>query len=220
MFNRIARRYDAANRLLSAGQDVIWRRKCAREVPGDRPLTVLDLATGTADVLKTLLRRRRNIRVAVGLDPAKEMLAIARRKLAGNGSLLNGDAQCIALRDHSVDIVCMAFGIRNVANVEKALREMLRVLVAGGKLLILEFSLPQNSAIRKIYLCYFRHVLPVIGGLIAGDHGAYSYLNRTVEEFPAGEAFCARLQLAGFTRIKAHSLTFGIATLYSAETRP
>lgn len=189
-----------------------------REVPEDRPLRVLDLATGTADVLLTLMRQRPNVNLALGLDAAKNMLAIARRKLADkNARLLNGDAQNIALRNSSVDIITMAFGIRNVASVEKALQEMFRVLAAGGKLLILEFSLPPNSAMKKIYLFYFRHVLPLIGGLISGDHGAYSYLNRTVEEFPYGELFCQKLRSVGFMQISARPLTCGIATLYSAE---
>jgi demethylmenaquinone methyltransferase/2-methoxy-6-polyprenyl-1,4-benzoquinol methylase len=218
MFDRLARRYDLLNRLLSAGRDIAWRKKCVREVPDDKPLTVLDLATGTADVLLTLLRQRPNIRLALGLDPAKTMLAIARRKLANRKAwLLNGDAQNIGLRNGAADVITMAFGIRNIANVEKTLQEMLRVLAAGVKSLILEFSLPENSAMRKIYLLYFRHILPLIGGIISGDHLAYSYLNRTVEEFPYGEPFCQKLRLAGFSYIRAYPLTFGIATLYSAE---
>lgn len=217
MFNRIARRYDVLNRLLSGRQDVAWRKKCARQLPTEKPLTVLDLATGTGDLLRQLIKKRPNIQTAIGLDPAIDMLRIGQKKLAPyNGKMLHGDAQNISLKNDTVDVITMSFGIRNVPDIDAVFYEMSRVLKSGGRTLILEFSLPNNWFIRKIYLLYFRYVLPFIGGLISGDHAAYSYLNRTVEDFPYGKAFCKRLENAGFQNVSALPLTFGIATLYKA----
>ena len=222
MFNRISRRYDLLNRLLSARRDVVWRKKCARMLPSRDGLRVLDLATGTADVALALLKERPDIGIAIGLDPAIDMLSIGRDKCGKRGvsiSFINGDAQQLSLKSNSVDAITMAFGIRNVANIEIALQEMFRVLVDHGRLLILEFSLPTNRLIRLVYLFYFRTVLPFIGGLISGDRQAYQYLNRTVEDFPYGQAFCKKLAEAGFAETKALPLTFGIASIYSAEKR-
>jgi len=222
MFNRISQRYDLLNRLLSARRDVAWRKKCARMLPKQPGLRVLDLATGTADLLLALLQERPDIVLAAGLDPAMEMLKIGKDKCDTKNaavSLVNGDAQHLSLKTGSIDVMTMAFGIRNVANIEKAFAEMHRVLADHGRLLILEFSLPTNWLIRRIYLLYFRRVLPVIGGLLSGDRQAYSYLNRTVEDFPYGEAFCQKLTDAGFLQTSALPLTFGIASIYSAEKR-
>ncbi len=221
MFNRISRRYDLLNRLLSGRRDVAWRRKCARLLPRRAGLRVLDLATGTADLLLALLKERPDIR-PVGLDPAINMLRLGRQKRCRKKvavSFINGDAQRAPLKAGSFDVITMAFGIRNVANIETAFREMHRLLAQDGWLLILEFSLPTNRAIRAFYLFYFRRILPFIGGLISGDRQAYRYLNRTVEDFPYGEAFCQKLADAGFTNTRALPLTFGIASIYSAEKR-
>jgi demethylmenaquinone methyltransferase/2-methoxy-6-polyprenyl-1,4-benzoquinol methylase len=217
MFNRIARRYDVLNRLLSGRQDVRWRQKCAEQLPDDKPITVLDLATGTGDLLRQLIKDRPNIKIAIGLDPAIDMLCIGQKKLSPyGGQMLHGDAQAISLKNETADVITMAFGIRNVPDINAAFTEMYRVLKPDGRALILEFSLPDNRFIRTVYLIYFRHVLPFIGGLISGDRAAYKYLNQTVEDFPYGEAFCKRLEHAGFQKVTAAPLTFGIATLYSA----
>lgn len=220
MFNRISHRYDLLNRLLSGRRDVAWRKTCVQQLPTDRPLTVVDLATGTADVILMLLKQRSNIKTVIGIDPAKKMLDIAARKVNPSTpavQLLNGDAQHIALRPGSVDAVTMAFGIRNVANIQNAFAEMNRILTDDGELLILEFSLPKTRWIRMLYLFYFRHVLPNVGGWISGDREAYSYLNQTVEDFPYGEAFSNHLRDAGFEQVKELPLTLGIATIYHAK---
>ncbi len=220
MFNRISHRYDLLNRLLSGRRDVAWRKICVRQLPKDRPLTVVDLATGTADVILMLLKQRQNIKTVIGIDPAKQMLDIASRKVKSTAlavQLLNSDAQHIGLRSGSVDAVTMAFGIRNVADTHQALTEMHRILADRGQLLILEFSLPKHRWFRGLYLFYFRHVLPTIGGWISGDREAYSYLNQTVEDFPYGKDFSRRLRSAGFYNIKEIRLTLGIATIYHAE---
>ena len=221
MFDRIAHRYDLLNRLLSFGRDVSWRKQVVRHLPPGAGLRVLDLATGTADVLIALARSGR-LAAGVGLDRSAGMLALGVRKIRDRGladrlSLVQGDAVNLGLRANAFDAVTMAFGIRNVTDMDAGLREMLRILTPGGRALILEFSLPGNRAFRGVYLAYFRHVLPRIGGLLSGDAHAYRYLNQTVETFPYGEAFCEHMRRAGFHRVAARSLTFGIATLYAGE---
>ena len=222
MFDRIAHRYDLLNRLLSFGRDVAWRKELARHVP-DRPgLHVLDLATGTADVLLSVCEARPGVEKGVGLDPSWEMLIrgrdkIVRRGLGGKLGLVRGDAAGLGLAGASFDVVTISFGIRNVEDVDTALREMRRILRVGGRALVLEFSLPGNRLFRSFYLWYFRHVLPRVGGLTSGDAYAYRYLNTTVETFPHGQAFCDLMAEAGFDDVRAHPLTFGIATLYVGE---
>lgn len=219
MFDRIAHRYDLLNRLLSFGRDIAWRKEIARNLPPGNALRVLDLATGTADVLLELGRQPGRIALGVGVDPSSGMLAFGRKKLAESGfsgirALVRGDAARLGFQSEVFDAITIAFGIRNVDDPVAGLREMCRVLKPGGRALVLEFSLPGNRIFRLIYLLYFRHILPRIGGLISGDAAAYRYLNKTVEVFPYGEAFCRLMREAGFAEAEARPLTFGIATLY------
>lgn len=222
MFDRIAHRYDLLNRLLSLGQDVVWRKKVAAHLPDLAQMQVLDLATGTGDLLLTLARRNDNVAGGVGIDLAEKMLEIGRQKITRQGldgmlRLQAGDAVQIPFDDQQFDAVTISFGIRNVLDVPRSLSEMRRVLNPGGRALILEFSLPANALLRKLYLFYFRHVLPRIGGLISGDSYAYRYLNETVETFPYGEAFCELMRQAGFEAVRMTPLTFGIATIYQGD---
>ena len=222
MFDRIAHRYDLLNRLLSMRRDVAWRKELAAMLPDTTNLAVLDIATGTADVLLTALRECTNISQAVGVDMAGEMLRIGHTKAqhAQYGErvhLIRGDALKLPVADESFGAVTIAFGIRNVTDVRMALQEMNRVLKPGGKLLILEFSLPDNRLLRRFYLFYFRHILPRLGSVISGDSGAYRYLNRTVEDFPYGERFCAMIREAGFATVRDDKLSFGIASIYSGS---
>ena len=223
MFDRIAHRYDLLNRLLSFRQDVAWRKRLSHLLPDGPALRVLDLATGTGDVLLSLYRQSGRVASGVGVDMAGKMLAIGSRKiedrrLSKDLAMVRGDAMCIPFRGDSFDVVTIAFGIRNVSDVPCALREMRRVLAPGGRALVLEFSLPRNALFRSAYLFYFRHVLPRIGALISGDSHAYRYLNQTVETFPYGEDFCALMRDAGFQQVRAHPRTFGIATIYEGDT--
>lgn len=222
MFDRIAHRYDLLNRLLSMRRDVAWRREMARQLP-DRPaLHLLDLATGTGDVLVALQHECPRVTRGVGLDMSAGMLALGADKLRRKGlrdrsGMVRGDAVHLGVADDAFDVVTIAFGIRNVVKVDQALGEMHRVLKPGGRALILEFSLPPNALIRAGYLGYFRHVLPRVGGAISGDTRAYRYLNRTVETFPYGDAFAALMRRAGFVDVEFIPLTFGIATLYRGD---
>jgi demethylmenaquinone methyltransferase/2-methoxy-6-polyprenyl-1,4-benzoquinol methylase len=150
------------------------------------------------------------------------MLAVGREKVARLGLsdrvvLKTGDAMSIPEPDTAFDVSTMSFGIRNVLDVTDALREVLRVLKPGGRALILEFSTPESRWFRPMYFFYLRHLLPVIGGMLSGDRTAYRYLNRTIETFPSGKDFCALMERAGFTRVKAIPLTFGIASIYEGD---
>jgi demethylmenaquinone methyltransferase/2-methoxy-6-polyprenyl-1,4-benzoquinol methylase len=222
MFDRIAYRYDLLNRLLSFRRDVVWRKRMCKALPAGIDLKILDLATGTGDVLLGLYKQSGRIKTGVGLDKSAGMLSYGRRKLTQRNpekalSLIRGDAMDIGTRSDVFDATTIAFGIRNVPDVPSALKEMHRVLKPGGRTLILEFSLPANPIIRTGYLFYFRHILPRIGGIVSGDFQAYRYLIETVEQFPYGEKFAILMRDAGFKNVKATPLTFGIATLYLGD---
>jgi demethylmenaquinone methyltransferase/2-methoxy-6-polyprenyl-1,4-benzoquinol methylase len=219
MFDQIASTYDLTNRVLSGGQDVLWRRSLANFLPKTDPLNLLDLATGTGDQILHLLDAGAPLTGATGLDMSKDMLKhgiekLKRRGLGSEFKMVHGDACQTPFEDNSFDCVTMSFGIRNVPDVAKCLSEMHRVLRPGGKALILEFALPRSRVFRSAYLMYFRQVLPRVGGLISGNTKAYRYLNSSVEEFPYGEAFANLMHQAGFHKVNIHQKTFGIANLY------
>lgn len=222
MFDRIAWRYDLLNRMLSLGSDVRWRKRMALHLPPGENLKVLDLATGTADQILMLAHTSSRVGPSQGMDLSEGMLEIGRRKVKEQGmshlvTLSTGDATAIPAPDNTYDAVTISFGIRNVENVAKGLSEMLRVLKPGGRALILEGSLPDNAFMRKLYLVYFRHVLPRVGAWVSGDGGAYAYLNRTVETFPCGERFCDLMRAAGFREVSCDPRTFGVATIYRGD---
>ena len=221
MFDRIARTYDRVNRVLSWGQDRAWRKALALKLPAQGELCVLDIATGTADLLLALHEERGDLRLW-GVDLSENMLAlgqekIKRRDLAKKINLQVADACALPFEDQSFDIVTIAFGIRNITNNSKAFAEIKRVLKPSGQMYILEFSLPRNLIIKYSYLAYFRYWLPYVGGLISGERDAYKYLNTTVESFPEPQAFGELLGKAGFNNITISALSHGIATLYSAR---
>jgi demethylmenaquinone methyltransferase/2-methoxy-6-polyprenyl-1,4-benzoquinol methylase len=222
MFNRIARRYDFLNRLLSFGMDVSWRKKMAQFLPLDDDQHLLDLATGTADQILFLFDSSDKVKSGVGMDLAEKMLEtgrekIRKRRLSEVVSLQIGDAMDIPADDSQFDAVTISFGIRNVTDVEKALSEIYRVLKPGGRLLVLEFSLPQNQLLRRAYLVYLRHILPRMGALVSGDPHAYQYLSETIEIFPYGGGFCDLLWASAFIAVQAHPVTFGVATIYKGD---
>ena len=223
MFDRIARRYDVLNRLLSLRQDVRWRKKMAGLLPARSGLKVLDVATGTADQIIALHKNTAGkISSATGVDMADQMLTIGRNKIKqqfpdADIQLKSGDAVALPFDNAQFDVITISFGIRNVTDVCRALEEMFRVLRPAGRLLVLEFSLPQNYIVKKLYLFYFRNILPLFGGLVSGDRYAYRYLNETVEAFPYGEDFINVMHRAGFTDGRVVPLSFGIASIYIGE---
>ncbi len=216
MFNCIACAYDLNNRLHSGWRDQAWRKKAvalAEPKPGD---VVLDVACGTGD-LTYAFSRVPGVREVIGVDFAQNMLAVAERKCAScdNVKLLAGDAMKLPLEDQSVDVVSIAFGIRNVTNPAAAVDEFVRVLRPGGRLVILEFSEPASPLFRMLYHVYSQKIMPITAGLIARDRaGAYRYLPRSVDTFMTRQQMVELLQSRGLQNVADHGLTFGIAVAY------
>jgi demethylmenaquinone methyltransferase / 2-methoxy-6-polyprenyl-1,4-benzoquinol methylase len=218
MFNQIAQRYDAINHILSAGIDRCWRKKAARLLQKYEPQNILDLASGTADFALAICKAIKNANVT-GIDISEEMLKIGRVKILKKGleqriRLDPGDAEQTGFNDVSFDAATIAFGIRNIQNTNKALREMHRVLKGQGVLLILEFSMPRSGLFAKIYTFYFNHILPLLGGLISGNYTAYNYFISSVKKFPLPEKFIEQLQSCGFQIEVSRPLTGGVAWIY------
>ena len=221
MFDRIAPRYDLLNRVLSGGTDVRWRRRAVAFLqlpPGGR---VLDLCSGTADLLLEALRSG-GAGSGLGVDLSHQMLTRGRRKLDAAGArrvgLAGGDAERLPVRGGAFDGALVAFGIRNVGDPLAALREVHRALRPGGRFVVLEFQTPRGPA-GTAYQLYFRHVLPRIGGLVSGDASAYSYLPASVARFPEPDAFADLMRQAGFVDVRHERLTLGIAWLHRGEKR-
>ncbi len=220
MFGEIAPRYDFLNHLLSMGTDKYWRWRTVRRVPpqGDGPL--LDLCTGTGDLALAYAKRLNGTGRVIGADFCHEMLAIGRSKADraghnGRVTFVEADAQRLPFADNHFQIVCVAFGLRNVTDTDRGLREMARVCRPGGRVVVLEFSMPRWQPLRGIYRWYFRNVLPKVGqALMRNQSAAYNYLPESVGEFPDGEALVKRMEAAGLHDVKYWPLTFGVATLY------
>ncbi|MDA1044369.1 MAG: bifunctional demethylmenaquinone methyltransferase/2-methoxy-6-polyprenyl-1,4-benzoquinol methylase UbiE [Verrucomicrobia bacterium] len=222
MFDRIAPRYDFLNRVLSFRRDVAWRKKMAAQLDDRKRIHLLDLATGTGDQIFHLLDAGADIESAIGMDMSEQMLAVGLEKIRQRGlservSLCVGDATSIPAESNCCDVTTISFGIRNVVDVSRALEEMMRVLRPGGCALILEFSMPTHALMRLGYSFYLRHLLPLIGGALSGDAYAYRYLNKTIETFPYGNAFCDLMRNAGFQNASFIPLTFGVASIYRGE---
>jgi demethylmenaquinone methyltransferase/2-methoxy-6-polyprenyl-1,4-benzoquinol methylase len=218
-FDNIARRYDFLNHLLSLNIDKIWRRKAVNELRGQPLDHVLDVATGTAD-LAIAIQKRLQPRHITGVDISEEMLAIGRQKIEKKGlkqqiSLKYGDSEALPFDDHTFDAVTVAFGVRNFENLNRGLDEMYRVLKTGGKLVVLEFSIPKNPIIRSIFNIYFLRILPFVGRLVSKDKHAYRYLPDSVQSFPYGAEFKENLEICGFEDVKIKVLGWGISSIYT-----
>jgi demethylmenaquinone methyltransferase / 2-methoxy-6-polyprenyl-1,4-benzoquinol methylase len=220
VFERIAPRYDLLNHLLSFNLDRWWRRRALRALEWTRRAdgTFLDLCAGTLDVGAQLARQRGFRGVILGADFAVPMLrAGAGKAPAGVLAPVAADAQLLPLRDASVDGATVAFGIRNVASLDIALREVHRVLVPGARFVILEFTTPRSMIVRTLYHLYFHRLLPFIGGIVSGHPTAYRYLPESVANFPAEPELARRMVAAGFDDVRWTSLTFGVAAIHSGR---
>ncbi len=227
MFSAIAPSYDLNNRLHSMGMDQYWRSVAVKMGAVQAGDTIVDVACGTGDLTLKFAKRLRAVRgetkasagEVMGIDFTYEMLPIARQKAEQRGGtrprFVQGDAMGLPLADGSADVVSIAFGIRNVSDWGKAIEEFWRVLRPGGRLIILEFSLPTNFLLRGFYNFYFRKVMPITATLISGDRsGAYKYLPESVNTFISREAMQERMKGAGFGAIVARPLTCGICVCY------
>ena len=221
MFDNIAPTYDKLNHIMSLNIDRVWRRRVMRIVRRAKAHKIMDVATGTGDLAIAMAKRVDRTQI-LGVDLSEEMLAVARRKVEKQGleeriMLEKGDAENLAMvTTESIDAATVAFGVRNFENIERGLSEIYRTLKPGGKLVVLEFSMPKNRLVRWVYSQYAHRLLPRIGGMISKDKQAYTYLPDSVEEFPAPERFAEMLRSVGFTRVKTRSQSFGIAYIYDA----
>ena len=225
MFDAIAPRYDLLNRVLSAGLDQRWRHRAvdalalgSAETGSSRPVTVLDLCTGTADLAIAVAARHPDASVT-GVDFSAAMLRLGLGKVRAGElgrriRLVRGDAARIPLAANSCDAATIAFGIRNVAEPERALAELSRVLRPGARLAILEFGQPRIPGVRTMYAWYFRYLLPLVGRLVSHHQSAYSYLPASVGTFPPPAEFARTIERHGFVSVSAVPLTFGIVYLY------
>lgn len=220
MFDRISPKYDALNHLLSFNIDKVWRRKTAKTVSKSHPKTILDLATGTADLAISVAKFNPQAHI-IGMDISEKMLKIGKEKvkrqnLENQIELRMGDAANLPFEGNTFDAVTVAFGVRNFENLEKGLSEISRVLKPMGVVYILEFSMPDKFPIKQLYSLYFKHILPKIGEWVSKDAPAYSYLPDSVERFPNRWEFLEMLSSHGLPEGTARRLSHGIATLYSA----
>lgn len=219
MFDRIAGRYDLGNLVLSLGMDSSWRRKVRAFLPDRSGLHVLDLASGTGDLLFALMGDEK-VASGTGLDFSGEMILRARRKARASDSwaaFLQADAARLDRFEDDADVVTMAFGIRNTETPLAVLEGMRKTLKPGGRAIVLEFSMPPSPLFRPLYLFYLRRVLPWVGRRLSGDAEAYRYLDTSIEAFPSGEAFRALMWEAGFVNLHVHPLTLGIVTIYTGD---
>jgi demethylmenaquinone methyltransferase/2-methoxy-6-polyprenyl-1,4-benzoquinol methylase len=222
MFDAIAGRYDLLNHLLSAGIDRRWRKRAIQALSLTGRERVLDLCAGTADLAISAIHAQPPAARVVGVDFADAMLRVAQEKikqgrLSDRITLVRGDATRVPLADGAVDAVTIGFGIRNVENTAAACGEMHRVLAPGGRIAILEFSIPATPGVRTLYLWYFNHVLPRLGRLISRHASAYGYLPASVGAFASPDEFVTILRQRGFVDVAAVRLTFGIVCLYTGR---
>jgi demethylmenaquinone methyltransferase/2-methoxy-6-polyprenyl-1,4-benzoquinol methylase len=220
MFGEIASRYDFLNHLLSLNIDRYWRRRAVRLAPPKPGTEILDVCTGTGDLAFAYHRAAGDKVRIIGADFTHEMLTLARQKAERRGvanevTFLDADAQHLPFEIGRFDIVCVAFGLRNVANTEAGLAEMTRVCAPGGRVVVLEFSSPTWQPFKAVYGWYFRRVLPRIGQFFARNReSAYSYLPESVGEFPQGDELTKKMRQAGLIDVTFRGLTLGVAAIY------
>ena len=218
MFDSIAFRYDFLNRFLSFGIDVWWRKKAILQLKEIKPKTVLDVATGTADVAIMTYKLLKPEKIT-GIDISDGMLQLGRGKIEKLGlqphiQLQMGDSETINYPANSFDAITVAFGVRNFENLEKGLSEMYRVLKPGGKLVVLEFSRPKQRMFKSICNWYMHSLTPGIGKMFSKNKDAYQYLSKSVQAFPEREQFTGIMQAAGYTQTYFKPLSLGICCIY------
>jgi demethylmenaquinone methyltransferase/2-methoxy-6-polyprenyl-1,4-benzoquinol methylase len=217
LFDEIAPTYDRLNRLLSLGLDSGWRRQAVRVLAPHRPRLILDVATGSGDLAVAALTLNPDAVTAVDISPGMLSRAAAKVARTSDGhriTLQSAAAEALPFADRTFDAVCVGFGVRNFADLDKGLGEIFRVLKSGGIAVILEFSRPRNPLLRRLHRFYLRGPLPWLGGLVSGNRAAYVRLAESVLAFPHGVEFTARLSRAGFSATACRRLSFGICSVY------
>jgi demethylmenaquinone methyltransferase/2-methoxy-6-polyprenyl-1,4-benzoquinol methylase len=217
LFNNIAPTYDMLNHILSFGSDILWRKKAAHELRGVSGW-ILDIATGTGDLAIEIIHQDTNKRKVLGLDFSRHMIGKAHKKLQRKGlsnyiTLSLGDAIALPFREDTFSATIIAFGLRNIIQKDIAISEMKRVTKNGGKVVILEFTLPSKGLMNKLYPIYFKRILPWIGGIISGDREAYSYLPQSIIQFQNAEDYEGLLERYGLEVLSVRKLTWGIASI-------
>ena len=220
MFDSISFEYDKLNRLISAGNDVKWRKTIYKIAERLNPIDILDIATGTADIALELSKIEGS--KITGLDISEKMLDVGRQKvternLENKVSLVSGHAENLNFSKSTFDLISIGFGVRNFQNLEKGLLESFRVLREGGTLIILETSVPQNRLVKLFYLLFSRTFIPLVGSLFSKDKKAYKYLQKSAEEFPSGENFSQILKSCGFKNVQIMPLMLGASSIYVAK---
>ncbi|XLS30071.1 bifunctional demethylmenaquinone methyltransferase/2-methoxy-6-polyprenyl-1,4-benzoquinol methylase UbiE [Flavobacteriaceae bacterium M23B6Z8] len=220
MFDKISGEYDGLNRVISFGIDVKWRKKVVSIVKDSKPSSILDIATGTGDLIISLAESE--AKTLTGLDISPGMLEIGREKIARKNlsdriEMLIGDSENMPFEDNSYDAITVAFGVRNFEDLEKGLAEIYRVLKPGGTFVVLETSVPTKTPFKQGYGLYTGKIMPTIGKLFSKDRSAYQYLSESAANFPYGEAFNNILRKTGFINVEDIPQTFGVATIYVAS---
>jgi demethylmenaquinone methyltransferase/2-methoxy-6-polyprenyl-1,4-benzoquinol methylase len=219
MFSSIAHRYDLLNTLLSMGRDRFWRRFAVSQLPKAGTGTFLDVATGTGDVAIEIVQQHNPAIKVTGIDFSEKMLELGREKIRKTGlqeriDIQFGDVTSLQFDDRTFEAAIISFGIRNIPDYRKGIREMARVLKDGGRLVILEFTSVQNRFFRWIYKAYLTKILPLIGGMISGEKSAYQYLSDSVLDFPNPDQLKKIMEDTGLKNVRFHKLTFSIVTVH------
>ena len=220
MFDTISNEYDGLNRVISFGIDIKWRKKVVAMIAATNPQNVLDVATGTGDLAINLAETGAD--KIIGLDISAGMLSVGKKKIKEKNldqtiEMVQADSENLPFEDNHFDAITVAFGIRNFETLEKGLAEILRVLKPGGLFVILETSVPTKTPFKQGYTFYSNQILPLIGRLFSKDKDAYAYLSESASVFPYGEKLNNILRKIGFTTVKDHPQTFGVATIYTAS---
>lgn len=220
MFDHIAPAYDNLNHLLSWGIDKYWRKKAIALLKPFRPQHIMDVATGTGDFAIKACKEL-NPDELIGTDISEGMMNVGRKKVKQLGlerqiSFAKEDCTSLSFPDNRFDAITVAFGVRNFEDLDRGLKEMYRVLVPGGHLVILELSTPERFPMKQLYSIYSRIVIPSLGKLLSKDRSAYTYLPQSIKAFPQGEVMQRILHKAGFSQVRFKRLTLGICTLYFA----
>ena len=216
IFEDVSHRYDFLNHILSFGLDFYWRKKLVKYTEADSGHKILDVATGTGDVVFEFLKNN-NVEI-IGLDYAFNMIKIAKKKakkygVADKTQFMQGDGEALPFPDNSFDRLTISFGFRNIGHYDDALKEFNRVLKPGGQLLILEFSEPKSKLFNKVYQFYFKKILPRLGALLSRAD-AYRYLPESVDYFPQRDEVCHLIIDSGFQKAEVYDLTFGVCSIF------